>query len=159
MTRICLLAISGLLALTMGIPRASHAAGLTFDWVLKLRSHIDAYWHRPSGSPTRPRSLRAFWSNSNPGGAVKNASLVEVTPHPKAKAFVESVVVAIKRCQPYTFLPAEEYTGGWDKLDMTFSGNPSATAELKSGPLIDAREISRKLDQLRRERGKTDDTH
>lgn len=91
--------------------------------------------------------------------AVKNASLVEVTPHPKAKAFVESVVVAIKRCQPYTFLPAEEYTGGWDKLDMTFSGNPSATAELKSGPLIDAREISRKLDQLRRERGKTDDTH
>jgi len=57
---------------------------------------------------------------------------VQVTKHPTTKAYAETVLAAIMRCQPYAFLPAEEYKNGWDKLDMTFSNNAAASAELNS---------------------------
>ena len=77
-----------------------------------------------------------------------------MTPQPKAKAFVESVIAALKRCQPYTFLPADEYKRGWDKLDMNFSGDPAAVNELRSlaGSRLNAEKLRRAVEQRLRER-------
>jgi hypothetical protein len=36
-------------------------------------------------------------------------------------AIAESAIRAIQQCQPYSFLPPQEYAGGWDRLDITFS--------------------------------------
>jgi hypothetical protein len=74
----------------------------------------------------RPASLLASLFELNPDGSLKTEpGLLDLTAHPLSNAFAASAIDAIKRCQPYTFLPADEYTNGWDKLEMTFAiGSP-----------------------------------
>ena len=100
---------------------------LTFGWVSKLQLHINACWHLPRGV-TRAVDIEARVALAlKPDGTLAGEpSIVEVTKHPLGKAFAENVVRAIKTCQPYSFLPADEYVGGWDKLDMTFSTDSDA---------------------------------
>jgi hypothetical protein len=106
---------------------------LTLSWVGKLQSHIEACWLRPKGVTDKTNVAVRIIVEFNPDGSLKSApSLVQVTKHPMTKAFAETAITAIVRCQPYAFLPAEEYKGGWDKLDMTFSANPAGAAELKT---------------------------
>ena len=93
-------------------------------------SHVRACWSQPN-SITRADDIEArIKFELRPDGTLAGEpSVVEVTKHPLAKAFAESTIAAIKRCQPYSFLPTEEYKGGWDKLDMSFSTDSDAKRE------------------------------
>lgn len=123
-------------------------------------SHINACWQLPNGITDKTNVAARIIFELNPDGTLKgDPMLVQLTIHPQGAAYGKSAIDAIKRCAPYTFLPTEEYKGGWERLDMTFSGDPAATAALKSGPQIDTDEIVKKLHQIRRERNDKIDTH
>ena len=103
---------------------------LNLDWMGKLTSHISACWRIPDGvNKTVDIEARVALALKPDGTLADEPSIVELTQHPLGKAFAESIVRAIKTCQPYSFLPAEQYTGGWDKLDMTFSSDSDAKRE------------------------------
>jgi hypothetical protein len=95
---------------------------LTLSWVHNLLSHIAACWRLPSGVSNSDKfEMRVMVELNRDGTLVHNPIITEMTVHPRGAAIAKSVVDAIKLCQPYSFLPASEYVGGWDKLDMTFS--------------------------------------
>ncbi len=140
--------------------RSKDRPRLTFSWVSNLQSHINACWQLPKEVTDKTKVAARIVLELNPDGSLKNEpSILEVTKHPLSKAFAESAVAAIKHCAPYAFLPAEEYTGGWDKLDMSFSGDPVATSEFKSGAgyHFDPHEVQKALQQRQQERSTPSD--
>ena len=127
------LTVCGLLVVTAVLAPTARSEQLTLGWVGQLESHISACWQRPKGVTDETRVAVRVLVELEPDGSLKSPpSLVLVTKHPTTKAYAETVLAAIMRCQPYAFLPAEEYKNGWDKLDMTFSNNAAASAELNS---------------------------
>ncbi len=128
-------------------------------WMRPLLSRIDECRQLPDGVTDKTKIAARILVELNPDGSLKSTSLVDVTPHPKAKGFVESVIAALKRCQPYAFLPADECKGGWDKLDMNFAGDPAVANELKSLAMsrFNAEKLPKALEQRRRARKTNDD--
>jgi hypothetical protein len=122
----------GLLVTAATITSTESPSAETADWINQLRSRIDSCWLLPSGVTNKTKIAARFIITFNPDGTLANPpALINVTIHPQTMAFVESVIAAVKRCQPYTFLPAGEYKNGWDKVDMTFSGDPESGRELR----------------------------
>ena len=102
--------------------RSKDRPRLTFGWIRSLQSRLESCWHRPAGIANSDDIAVRIRFGLNPDGSLSDGpTIVEFSKHPLGKAFAESAVEAIKRCQPYAFLPTDEYKGGWDKLDMTFS--------------------------------------
>ncbi len=129
-----------LLGLALACGSADAASHLTMSWAGQLTSHINACWLRPDGITTTDEIEVHISFELNPDGSLaRGPTLIEASPHRLGPIFAESAIAAIKRCQPYSFLPADEYKGGWDKLDMTFSTDAAKTRaprslELKSAP-------------------------
>jgi hypothetical protein len=110
--------------------RAGHAARLTMSWAPQLISHVHTCWAPPKNI-TRADDIEARieFKLKRDGTLAGEPSVVEVTKHPLSKAFTNSIVKAIKTCQPYSLLPVDQYKGGWDKLDMSFSTDSDAKRE------------------------------
>jgi hypothetical protein len=118
------------------------------SWAPQLTLHVEACWLRPNGITDQTKIAARITFELNPEGTrAGEPTLLELTAHPQGVAFAESAIAAIKRCSPYTFLPAEEYKGGWDKIEITFSGDPATASKLKSGTKIDAGAIKALLKQ------------
>ena len=96
-------------------------------WIEQLMSRVRSCWHQPNDvSRADDIEARVEVEFKPDGSLAGEPSVVAVTKHPLGDAFAQSTVKAIKDCQPYSFLPAEQYKGGWDKLDMTFSTDSDA---------------------------------
>ena len=148
---LCAIAVTTLASSSLGATR------LAFGWVNALRSHIDACWQRPKGVTTNDAiEVQISFELNSDGSLARGPTLIEASPHRLGPAFADSAIAAIKRCQPYSFLPADEYTGGWDKLDMIFSTDAAtrAPSRLKSSPTFhfDAKEVRKTLEQRLKER-------
>jgi len=103
---------------------------LSFSWVHSLQSRIAKCWLLPNGlKSSNDIEIRVKFELNPDGSIASGPTLVDATKQPKASAFAESTVRAIKTCAPYLFLPANEYKGGWDKLDMTFASDSDAKRE------------------------------
>jgi hypothetical protein len=132
------------------------SAKMTFGWFGQLKSHIDACWQRPSGITNDDAIEARILVVLNPDGTLnRKPELVDVTMHPLSKAFVESAFAAIEHCQPYSFLPADEYKDGWDKLDMTFSTDAAMRSPSRLKPKAGSFS-SKKVEKLLHERTKRD---
>ena len=130
------------------------SAKVTFGWFGQLKSHIDGCWQRPTGITNDDAIEARILVALNPDGTLnRKPELIDVTTHPLSKAFVRSAFAAIERCQPYSFLPAEEYKDGWDKLDMTFSTDAAIHAPSRLKPKAGSFS-SRKIEKLLRDRTK-----
>jgi hypothetical protein len=135
----------------LGTASADAASHLNIQWIYQLESHIAACWQLPNGVTDKTKIAARVLVTFNPDGSLARApELVDVTQHPQGPAYATSVLVAITRCAPYAFLPAENYKNGWDKLDMIFSGDPAAGQELQENLL---RKIREKQRSERREKG------
>jgi hypothetical protein len=110
--------------------RSKDRPRLTFSWVQTLQSRIESCWNRPKGLTSSDDIEIRIKFDLNPDGSIASGpTLVSATKQPLATAFAESALRAIKACAPYSSLPANEYKGGWDKLDMSFSTDSEAKRE------------------------------
>ena len=133
MRRLSCFVLALLVFATASAVAASH---LNIQWIYQLESHIAACWQLPNGVTDKTKIAARVLVTFNSDGSLAGApELVDVTRHPQGPAYARSVLVAITRCAPYTFLPAEDYKNGWDKLDMIFSGDPAAGKELRENLL------------------------
>ena len=94
----------------------------TFSWVPALRDHIRQCWSPGDGAPSVPiRILFELRRNGTLAGPPRHIPLEALPPPPQ----VQSVIRAIEKCQPYSFLPQSEYADGWDRISVTFDfGKP-----------------------------------
>jgi len=106
----------------LGVPAAA-AQKLTMSWVGALQKRVSDCWAVPAGLRDADTLSVRVLIRLNPNGMLQGRpELVEASPNATlGPAFAESAIRAIEQCQPYSFLPQAEYTGGWDFMDMTFT--------------------------------------
>ena len=101
---------------------AGRATKLTMSWVGALQAKIKDCWTMPAGvRETGNIEIRIYFELARDGSVVGTPRLLAGPPNVNGPAIGESAIRAIQKCQPYTFLPPAEYTGGWDRLDITFT--------------------------------------
>jgi hypothetical protein len=106
-----------------------------FGWIGELQSRIQKCWRVPAGLDKRIE-IRVTFALNRDGTLAGDPTLAEISAvHLVGADVAKSDIDAIKLCQPYSFLPADQYTNGWDNLDMTFTINPTTSREgSPSGP-------------------------
>src|SRR5262245_18465015 len=75
---------------------------LSLSWVRTLQSRISSCWLPPSGLTSSDINIRVTLELSTDGSITAGPTIIEATTHPMGPAFAESVVAALKRCQPYS---------------------------------------------------------
>lgn len=98
------------------------AKSLTLSWVNALQAKIAQCWNVPAGvRDAEDIKVRIYFELKRDGTVSGQPQLIGGSPSQFGPAVGESGIRAIQQCQPYNFLPQNEYAGGWDKLDITFS--------------------------------------
>lgn len=103
---------------------SGEGTGLSVSLLDKLQTEMMRCW-RESRDAVNPESLVVqFRLRLLPDGYVEQVDLLgETGSGPYAKVARQRAAAAIKKCEPYDFLPAENYSG-W--RDMTLSFRPRA---------------------------------
>ena len=102
--------------------QTGQAKSLTLSWVNALQAKIAQCWNVPAGvRDAEEIKVRIYFELKRDGTVNGQPQLLGGSPSQFGPAVGESGIRAIQQCQPYNFLPADEYAGGWDKLDITFS--------------------------------------
>lgn len=102
--------------------QTGRAQSLTLSWVNALQSKIAQCWNVPAGvRDAEEIKVRIYFELNRDGTVNGHPQLIGGTPSQFGPTVGESGIRAIQQCQPYNFLPQNEYAGGWDKLDITFS--------------------------------------
>ena len=98
------------------------AQRLTMSWVGALQARIKQCWNVPAGvRDAENLEIRVYFELRKDGSVAGLPRLLEGSRNAAGPAIAESAIRAIQQCQPYSFLPPQEYAGGWDRLDITFS--------------------------------------
>ena len=98
------------------------AQRLTMSWVGALQARIKQCWNVPAGVRDAENiEIRVYFELRKDGSVAGMPRLLEGPRNAAGPAIAESAIRAIQQCQPYSFLPPQEYAGGWDRLDITFS--------------------------------------
>lgn len=98
------------------------AQRLTMSWVGALQARIKQCWNVPAGVRDAENiEIRVYFELRKDGSVAGMPRLLEGSRNAAGPAIAESAIRAIQQCQPYSFLPPQEYAGGWDRLDITFS--------------------------------------
>lgn len=105
----------------LGVP-TGQAQKLTMSWVGALQARIKQCWNVPAGVRDAENiEIRVYFELRKDGSVSTQPRLIAGPATAVGPAIAESAIRAIQQCQPYSFLPQAEYTGGWDRLDITFS--------------------------------------
>jgi len=102
--------------------QTGQAKSLTLSWVNALQARIAQCWNVPAGvRDAEEIKVRIYFELNRDGTVAGQPQLIGGSPSQFGPSVGESGIRAIQQCQPYNFLPQNEYAGGWDKLDITFS--------------------------------------
>lgn len=102
--------------------QTGQAKSLTLSWVNALQAKIAQCWNVPAGvRDAEDIKVRIYFELKRDGTVNGQPQLIGGSPSQFGPSVGESGIRAIQQCQPYNFLPQNEYAGGWDKLDITFS--------------------------------------
>jgi hypothetical protein len=100
---------------------ADKAANLAATDVAAFKAHLRKCWTLPAGVTTAEKLRIVLRLSLKPDGALRaQPMLLEASASPYGPAVVESIIRALRECQPYNFLPADKYTE-WKVLDVSFS--------------------------------------
>jgi outer membrane biosynthesis protein TonB len=105
----------------LGVP-AAPAQKLTLGWVPAFKKRVSDCWAVPAGIRDGQNIEVRIYLELNPNGMLAGPPIpMGGSANAFGPAVSESAIRAIEQCQPYTFLPQNEYKGGWDRIDITFS--------------------------------------
>ena len=100
---------------------AFKAAEIPVDDTAAFRRHLKKCSTLPqSVTPSDKISIRLRVPFTPDGTLSAEPILIEASASPKGPALMQSAIVALKACQPYTMLPAEKYNE-WRVLDLNFT--------------------------------------
>jgi hypothetical protein len=100
---------------------ADKTANLSSSDVAAFKAHLRKCWTLPAGVTAAEKLRIVLRLSLKPDGALRaQPMLLEASASPFGPAVVESIVRALRQCQPYNFLPADKYTE-WKVLDVSFS--------------------------------------
>ena len=100
---------------------ADAAAKLSREEVAALRAHLQRCWNPPAAVADTQKLKVVLRVSLAPNGALtENPTLVEASASAQGPALVATATSALRKCQPYSFLPAAKYEE-WKLLDLSFS--------------------------------------
>jgi hypothetical protein len=100
---------------------ADKAANLSATDVAAFRAHLRKCMTLPAGVTAAEKLRVVLRVALKPDGALRaQPTLIEASASPNGPALVDSVVRALRQCQPYNFLPADKYAE-WKILDLSFT--------------------------------------
>jgi hypothetical protein len=94
---------------------------LAQNWVSSFQAAMSRCWELPAGASDPDRTLEVAIRLKRDGFLNGNPLIINHKSDPIGLALSSSIVRALRKCQPYSFLPQSEYTGGWEELRITFS--------------------------------------
>ena len=102
-------------------PLAEVPADITADDISALKAHLRKCWSPPAdlaGDPKLKVVLRVFLARN--GALAQQPVLMAASASPSGPALVQTATAALRRCAPFSFLPANRYKE-WKVLDLTLS--------------------------------------
>lgn len=100
---------------------ADAAAKLATEEIAALRAHLQRCWNPPPALASAQKLKVVLRIALAPDGALaEDPSLVEASASAHGPALVATATSALRKCQPYSFLPAAKYEE-WKLLDLSFS--------------------------------------
>ena len=104
---------------TAGGKTANPDAKMTADEMSALRERMKSCWNPPQGATSHVELRTVVKVELNEDGSLAGVpQIIEAPSGTYARSAPESVVRAIRRCEPYT-LPAEKYDE-WREIEITF---------------------------------------
>jgi hypothetical protein len=102
-------------------PPADTTAKLSAAEIAALRAHLQKCWNPPPAilDAQKLRVVLRVSFKAN-GTLTGSPTLLEASASQHGPALVETAKTALRRCQPYSFLPAGKYHE-WKLLDLSFS--------------------------------------
>jgi hypothetical protein len=100
---------------------AENQADLTAGDVAAFKEQLRKCWNPPAGLADEPKLkvvLRVFLSRS--GALTAQPVLLAASASASGPALVQTALAALRRCQPFSTLPADRYKE-WKVLDLTLS--------------------------------------
>jgi hypothetical protein len=122
-------------ALTPLLASAFEASGMSANLaqneIAAFKSHLQECWRPPADLADAQKLVVVLRVSLRPDGALNgDPIMVAASASAKGPALMQTAIRALRRCQPYAFLPATKYKE-WKVLDLSFS--PSG---LKTAPLL-----------------------
>jgi hypothetical protein len=97
-----------------------NALQIGYDFTEPFRERVSWCSSLPAGLEAGDKisvSLRVYLNRD--GTLASTPKLLGPSPSPKAQVLMQSAIDALRKCQPYTMLPAEKYQQ-WKTLDLVF---------------------------------------
>jgi hypothetical protein len=87
----------------------------------EFKDHVQTCWKAPPEAVGDERIKVLIRVGLRPDGSlVGEPTLVQAVATPSGPAMVKSAIAAVRNCQPYAFLPADQYKE-WRAVDIAFS--------------------------------------
>lgn len=102
-------------------PLAEVQADITADDISAFKAHLRKCWSAPADLAADPKLkvvLRVFLARN--GTLAQQPVLMAASASPSGPALVQTATAALRRCAPFSFLPADRYKE-WKVLDLTLS--------------------------------------
>jgi hypothetical protein len=107
-------------------PLAEVPADITADDISRFKAHLRKCWSPPAGLAGDPKLkvvLRVFLARN--GALAQQPVLMAASASTSGPALVRTATSAMRRCAPFSFLPADRYKE-WKVLDVTLSAGDMA---------------------------------
>jgi hypothetical protein len=102
-------------------PPADTPAGFSSSEAAALKAHMQKCWSFSGGAGDLQNLKAVVRVSLRPNGALAAAPiLLEASASAHGPKLVEAALAAVRRCEPYSFLPATKYQE-WKILDLHFS--------------------------------------
>jgi hypothetical protein len=100
---------------------AESAAKLSIEEVAAFRAHLQKCWNPPAAVAGAQKLKVVLRVSLQPNGTlIGSPMLLEASASAQGPALLATAESALRRCQPYSFLPAGKYQE-WKLLDLSFS--------------------------------------
>ena len=100
---------------------ANSTAKLSREEIAALRERLQQCWTLPAEVAEAPKLRVVLRIGLRPNGSLSGSpTLIEASASPNGPALVAAATSALRKCQPYAFLPAAKYQE-WKLLDLSFS--------------------------------------
>ena len=100
---------------------ANSTAKLSRDELAAFRERLQQCWKLSAEAAEAPKLRVVLRIGLRPNGSLSGSpTLIEASASPHGPALVLAATSALRKCQPYAFLPAAKYQE-WKLLDLSFS--------------------------------------
>jgi hypothetical protein len=125
---------------SLAAPPSENKTNLAREEVAAFKAQVSKCWAAPDGVPSTPGFDVLLRVALRPDGTLGAApELIRAPASLAGPALVDSAKQALRKCQPYTALPADKYRD-WKILDLTFTAEgPSGLSGPPAGKSAAAR--------------------